>query len=90
MQPTEKIEIEQRPNYRVHYTVVVGDLASSHETHDFYTPFGDEDARQKAKSYVNKQKDYLTNARIDGLERLAFVVKEVEVEKTTPVSLQNP
>jgi hypothetical protein len=87
VQPSEGMEAKPKPNYRVHYQIIVGDLATSNETHDFYTSYGDDDAREKARLYVDEQDDGLTKTRLLKLERLVYTTKKVEVEETTPISL---
>lgn len=89
---------QERPNYRLHYkTDLYKDRDWFHDKHDFYAP-SDGVARQTAKEFLDKcskKNKELTNDpnscyckatyRPLRLERLVYVIKEVE--ETTPIPL---
>jgi hypothetical protein len=77
---------QERPNYRLHYFTSMGDLGRVSTRCDFYAS-DDKDALKKAQAYmeIKDKEDKTLQNELVGLERLTFVMKEVE--ETTPVSL---
>lgn len=75
---------QERPNYRLHYSTSMGDLGRVFTRCDFYA-FNDEDAREKAHEYVDKQQDQFLKTELMGLEKLTHVMRKVE--ETTAISI---
>jgi len=61
---------QERPNYRLHYTTIVGDLCNDFARCDFHASNNDE-AITKANEYVTQQKEGLILANLTSLERIS-------------------
>ena len=92
--PTRGVmDFKPKPNYRIHYQITIPIAGSEPpvETEDIYTPFGDSDAIERAKNYIEEEEKLvfgLIKFKLLGLERIIYEDRKIKRTEKVPINTE--